>query len=345
MTLRTKASVGDRFLSEVSRTIDTALDRSIAFGYGNVGLVIRRRLAGWPADLPRMDGSSVLVTGAASGLGLAAARGFATLGATVYALARDELRAAEAVRAITDAVRGADAHPVTCDLADLDEIRTFAEAFASRHSRLDVLVNNAGVMPDERSESPNGHELMFATHVLAPIALSLILRGPLSASSPGRVINVSSGGMYGRRIPSGDLESRRVKYGPKKLYARTKREQVVVTEQVAQLLQNERIVVHAMHPGWADTEGVRHWMPSFRALTRPIIRTPEQGADTIVWLGAATEPAESTGRFWHDRRQRPTTYRLGARADGEPERAELWEHCRRALEAAGIATGAARIQS
>ena len=67
-----------------------------------------------------------------------------------------------------------------------------------------------------------------------------------------------------------------------------------------------------MHPGWADTAGVRNWMPVFRALTRPVIRTPEQGADTIVWLGGAPEAVETTGLFWHDRRPRPVTYLIGA---------------------------------
>jgi NAD(P)-dependent dehydrogenase (short-subunit alcohol dehydrogenase family) len=310
--------------------VDTLLDRTIAPGYGKPGLFVRRRLPDWPADPPRMDGAAVLVTGAASGLGLASAIGFARLGATVYAVARDKRRAGEAVAQIAPAVAGADARPESCDVSSLRAIRAFAEEFSAR---VDVLVNNAGVMPGERSRSPEGHELMFATHVLAPIALTTLL----AQSAPARVINVSSGGMYAESLPVDDWESARASYSPKRLYARTKREEVVITEFLAERLRSRGVVVHSMHPGWADTEGVRRWMPLFRAITGPIIRTPEQGADTIVWLGASPEPAESTGLFWHDRRSRPTHYRLGASPDSPADREALWRYCLDALARAGIA--------
>jgi dehydrogenase/reductase SDR family member 12 len=91
-----------------------------------------------------------------------------------------------------------------------------------------------------------------------------------------------------------------------------------------------------MHPGWADTEGVRRWMPVFRTITGPIIRTPAQGADTIVWLRAAAEPLADTGRFWHDRRPRPTHYRFGAPPVSDAEREALWRYCEAALARAGI---------
>ena len=91
--------------------------------------------------------------------------------------------------------------------------------------------------------------------------------------------------------------------------------------------------------GGPGTEGVQQWMPVFRKLTRPIIRTPDQGADTIVWLGAAPEPLGETGLFWHDRRPRPTHYRLGASLDSEADRQALWAYCVQALAAAGIDAG------
>ena len=124
--------------------LDTLLDRTIAPGYGKLGLVLRRRLPGWPADPPRMDGQVVLVTGAASGLGLAAAQGFASLGATVLAVARNEQRAKDAETALSGDVRG-----VACDVSSVAALRELAEGV----ERLDVLVNNAGVMPGERSRS------------------------------------------------------------------------------------------------------------------------------------------------------------------------------------------------
>jgi dehydrogenase/reductase SDR family member 12 len=317
--------------------IDTVLDRSIVLGYGRIGLGVRRRLPGWPADPPRIDGAVVLVTGAASGLGLAAAIGFARLGATVHALARDDRRAAESVARIAAQAPGGDVRAASCDVSSLEAIRVFAQQFVSTQPRLHVLVNNAGVMPAERTMSTDGHELMFATHVLAPMALTTLLAGSLTRSAPSRVINVSSGGMYAEPLPAGDWESERSEYSPKKLYARTKREEVELTGVIADRLRDRGVAVHAMHPGWSDTEGVRRWMPTFRAITQPIIRTPEQGADTVVWLGAAPEPIAQSGLFWHDRRPRPTHYRLGAPPDTESDRAALWVYCERALAGAGIA--------
>src|SRR5690348_16441988 len=120
--------------------VDTVLDRSIALGYGHVGLRVRRALPGWPADPPRMDGRVVLVTGAASGIGLAAAAGFARLGASVRALARDDARAAQAAAQVRLQVPGADVQPVACDLSSLAAVRDFVARFKAEEDRLDVLV-------------------------------------------------------------------------------------------------------------------------------------------------------------------------------------------------------------
>jgi dehydrogenase/reductase SDR family protein 12 len=321
----------------IATTIDTLLDRTIAPGYGSVGLELRRRLPGWPADPPRMDGKVALVTGAASGIGLATAIGFARLGASVRAVARTEARASDAVAQIEEAVPGAEATPVAADVSSLAQIRGLAERLSAEEEHLDVLVNNAGAMPEQRQHSAEGHELMFATHVLGPFALTILLGELLRRSAPARVINVSSGGMYTQRLPADDLESERTPYNSTKLYARTKREQVVITEMLAERLHSAGVYVHAMHPGWVDTHGVQQWLPRFRAITRPIIRTPEQGADTIVWLGGAPDAVSGNGRFWQDRRPRPTHYRLGASASTPQERRRLWDHCERALEASGTA--------
>lgn len=314
--------------------IDTALDRSVVLGYGNLGFQIRRRLPNWPADPPRMTGKVALVTGAGSGLGQAAAVGMARLGASVRVLGRDDDRAAEAARGVRDrAAAAGSAHgpigevlPVACDVSSLSGLREFTAAFTAWETRLDVLVNNAGVMPDERRLTADGVELTFATHVLAPWVLVAELAPLLRAAAPSRVINVTSGGQYGQQIPADDPESTGDKYGAKKFYARTKRQQVVLTEQWAGRLRADGVHVHVMHPGWADTKGVRQWLPVFRAATRPLVRTPGQGADTITWLAASPVATESTGLLWHDREPRPTTYRFGAGPDDHGARERLWNY-------------------
>ncbi|MFG3343494.1 SDR family NAD(P)-dependent oxidoreductase [Streptomyces sp. NPDC048018] len=312
----------------VTQVVDTVLDRSVALGYGRPGLRVRRRLPGWPADGDRMDGRVVLVTGAASGIGLAASVGFARLGAEVHVLARSEARAQEAAHRTRERLSGA-AGPVrtaVCDVSSLASMRDFARRFREELQRLDVLVNNAGVMPETRRHSPDGVELTFATHVLAPWVLIDELTPLLAAAAPSRVVNVVSGGQYGQALPAGDPESERDEYGPKKIYARTKRAELVITEQWAERLRAQDVHVHAMHPGWVDTKGVRTWMPVFRAATRPVIRDPGEGADTIVWLGSADEAIRTTGLFWHDRRPRPPTYAAGPGRDADATRTQLWQH-------------------
>src|ERR1700683_3150975 len=139
--------------TRTAELIDDALDRSVSLGYSNIGGQVRRRRPGWPSQLQRMDGKVVLATGAGSGIGLAAAAGFAQLGASVRALGRDDDRAAQAAAlACQQAGPGtADVRPVACDVSSLASLREFVRRFTGQEERLDVLVNNAGVMPDERT--------------------------------------------------------------------------------------------------------------------------------------------------------------------------------------------------
>jgi NAD(P)-dependent dehydrogenase (short-subunit alcohol dehydrogenase family) len=309
----------------VTNLIDDVLDRTVAPGYTNVGYRIRSR--GWDdGELARMDGKVVLVTGATSGLGAAAAEGFAKLGARVWLVARDRERA-EATRDRIVARSGSDAVEIgICDLSRPASIREFARDFQSRSERLDVLVNNAGVLTPERTLTDDGIEMTFATNVVGPFLLTELLLPTLRASVPARVINVSSGGMYTQKLRSDDLCMERDDFDGSIAYARTKRAEVILTEELARKLDGSGVVVHSMHPGWADTPGVRSSLPRFYRLMKPLLRTAEQGADTIVWLGAAEEPGASTGGFWHDRRQRPT-HLLPWTHESREERERLWAEC------------------
>ncbi len=142
--------------------------------------------------------------------------------------------------------------------------------------------------------------------MLGPHLLTRLLRERLIASAPARVIFVSSGGMYTRRLEIDDLQSRKGTFDGRVAYARSKRAEVVLAERWAEELAGTGVVVHAMHPGWADTPGIQTSIPTFRRVMRPLLRSPEQGADTIVWLAAAPEPGTVTGRFWSDRHERST---------------------------------------
>jgi NAD(P)-dependent dehydrogenase (short-subunit alcohol dehydrogenase family) len=311
--------------------LDRVLDRSIVGGYTNLGYVVRRRR--WQGD-PRpggLEGKRVLVTGAGSGLGEAAALGAARLGATVDLLGRSEDRVRPAIDRIGRTLRAegiaARLGPVGCDVSDLADVRRFASAYvaalADGDGRLDVVVHNAGTMPAERTESAQGHELTLATHVLGPVLMTELLLPALRRSASGaRVVLVASGGMYAQPLPVDDPEYSRERYRGAAAYARSKRIQVELTPLLAERWSGDGVSVHAMHPGWADTPGVASSLPLFRTLTRPLLRSPRQGADTITWL-AATDPAPPSGRFWHDRTARPTSYAGRARASAE-DRRRMW---------------------
>lgn len=306
----------------LAKLLDVALDRAL-IGYGNVGLLLRRHW--WPAD-PAPDslaGRTAIVTGARTGLGLATTIGLARLGAEVRMVVRDADRATPAAEEVHRTVPGAVVKLDECDVSVLDDVRRYA---AGLTGPVHLLVHNAGVMPTERAVNSDGNELMFATHVLGPHLLTDLLRDRLADCAPSRVIWVSSGGMYGQRLSLSDPQYERGEYKPTKGYARTKRMQVVLAELWAERLAANGISVHAMHPGWADTPGVATSLPTFRTITRPILRDPAQGADTVVWLAAASTPIVGTGRFWHDRAARPTHYLSRTRED-PAARQQLWQLC------------------
>jgi dehydrogenase/reductase SDR family protein 12 len=309
-------------------TLDRILDRSIVPGYTRIGYRVRSHW--WPADLPAgaLAGKTVAITGANSGLGKAAAAGAAELGAEVLMLCRSTERGEAARAEILERLPQARLHVLSCDVSDLAALPTVAGRVAELAPRLHALVHNAGVMPPTRSEAPDGHELTLATHVLGPHLLTDALRPCLAADGDARVVFVASGGMYTQPLRTDDLEYRRGAYSGSAAYARTKRMQVVLAERWASFLAGERITVHSMHPGWADTPGVQQSLPGFRKVTGPLLRSAEEGADTVVWLLGAGEAERSTGRFWHDRRPRPTSYAVVPRTRTTQAQArELWDYC------------------
>lgn len=304
--------------------LDTALDRTVAPGYTALGLAVRRRLPGWPAD-PRpgaLAGRDVAVTGATSGLGRATALGLAALGATVHLVVRDTARG-EVVAEEVRAASGGQARVWHCDVGDLDSVRACAAALLEADVPLHGLVHNAGALPAERTTSAQGHELTQALHVLGPVLLTERLRPALAAGS-ARVVLVTSGGMYTRPLPADDPEYTRGGYSGAVAYARSKRGQVELLPVLARRWVADDVTVHATHPGWARTPGIDASLPRFSRALRPVLRSDADGADTTLWV-LATEPAPPTGHLWHDRRQRPTSVLPSTRPrPGDVERYWDW---------------------
>ena len=301
----------------LAKAADTFLDRSVVLGYTTLGSNIRRLW--WPADPPpaAMAGKRVVVTGATAGIGEAMAESFARLGATVHLLGRDEnkvRRSASTIRNSVPDTAGGSVIEEVCDVSDLDAVRAWCADLSGRIGTLHGLVHNAGVMPKQRSETPQGHETQLACHVLGPQVMTQELLPLLRKARGASVVFVSSGGMYTAPLSAEDLESSKGEYDGVWVYARTKRMQVVLAAEWAKRLAGTGIRVESTHPGWVQTPGVAEALPTFRRLTGPLLRTPVDGADTAVWL-VATRPESGGGHFWHDRAQRPTTFGWQRRDD------------------------------
>lgn len=291
----------------VTGVLDAALDRSVVLGYSKIGSGLRRLW--WPADPApsSMAGKRVVVTGATSGLGEAMATSFAELGATVHLLGRNPDKVKRAAGVIRGAVPGSVVIDEVCDVGDLDAVRAWTDDLSERVDALHGLVHNAGAMPKRRGETPQGHELQLACHVLGPQVMTERLLPLLRNAGGASVVFVSSGGMYSAPLSTGDMESTRGEYDGVRVYAKTKRMQVVLADAWARRLATSDVRVESMHPGWARTPGVSEALPTFQKLTGPILRDAADGGDTAVWL-VATRPSSQSPHFWHDRAQRPTTF-------------------------------------
>lgn len=305
---------------------DTALEVSVVGSFSRIGLAARGHLLPeFTVGEPSARGQLAVVTGATSGLGLATATGLARRGMSVHFLARNPAKAKQAQQLIKAAAApGAEVSYGLADVEDLDSVRRFASDTGSAHERIDVLIHNAGAMHTRYQTGASGIELTVTGHVLAPFLLTHLLLPALATAAPARVITVSSGGMYTQRLDMASLVMPASGYHGATAYARAKRAQVTLNREWARRYAGTGVAFHAMHPGWADTPGVVSSLPRFHQLMKPILRSPQQGADTIEWLAAAPADELGSGKFWHDRRPR-SQYRLPRTRESGAAAAQLWD--------------------
>lgn len=269
-----------------------------------------------PIDVD-LSGRTVVITGATGGIGRAAAEELSQLGARLVLVSRTQAKLDNVAASLETESR-----TIQADLSLMREVRRVA-ALLEDEARVDVLINNVGVLLPERMVTDEGLEETLAVDLAGHFLLTNLLMPKLVESAPSRVINVTSGGMYSERIRPDDLQFEQGTYTGTAAYARAKRGQVILTEMWADRMAGTGVTFHAMHPGWARTEGVANSLPTFNLVMSPLLRTAEQGADTVVWLATAPEPAETTGRFWFDRREAPT-HMLESTRETQSEREALW---------------------
>jgi dehydrogenase/reductase SDR family protein 12 len=309
----------------VKALLDDAIEITVVGSFSRVGIALRRRLFGWTQPPPdALAGKTVLITGPTSGLGRAAAEGLAALGARIILVGRSPERLA-AVREELAAGGDVDRFPiVVADMGSLASVRAAVAQILKTEPRLDVVIDNAGTIYPERIEGPDGIEATLAILVVAPFVLVSGLL-PLLRRTPGsRVISVTSGGMYTQRLHLDDMQWDSEPFSGARAYARAKRAQTALIREWARRLPGEGVTFNAMHPGWADTPGLAETLPGFYSKMRPLLRTPAQGADTIVWL--ATDPGVGgvSGKLFLDRRPRPFD-RLPSTRLSAADRRRVWE--------------------
>lgn len=311
----------------MKNVVDRILEGSVVGSFSRLGYAVRSRSETW-TDVDSIDlrGRTIAVTGPTSGLGLAATIRLRRLGAEVILIARDAAKTTRIAEELGRVDAPGKIHSVIADMGDLDAVRA-AAASLRELGPIDVLVHNAGALLKERAITPQGLEATIASHVLGPFLLTSLIHDMVSS----RVITVASGGMYAAVLPDFSagqtLEMPISSYDGTRQYAIAKRAQVTLNEMWAERLTSPEFF--AMHPGWADTPGVQESLPLFRTVAKPLLRSVDQGADSIVWLAAALDLGVSSGSFVGDR-QRRAIHRLPTtrRADTPANRALLWSWCR-----------------
>lgn len=242
-----------------------------------------------------------MITGANSGIGLQTASDIAKKGGIIHMVCRNQEAATKARSEIITTTGNDKIHLHIVDLAKPREVVSWAQRFAAQHERLHALIHNAGCMVHERRVDEDGVETNFAVNTLAVHIITLTLMKLLQRSEDARVILVSSAGMLCVRLEPHDLMHASMEpFDGRLVYSQNKRQQVVMGLWYAQRFNN--VHFSSMHPGWADTPAVRSSLPQFYEMMKDNLRTPAQGADTVVWLAVSKAAVKHpSGLFYQDR--------------------------------------------
>ena len=267
-----------------------------------------------------ITGKVVLITGANSGIGRETTRVLTNMGAHVVMACRDEGRTEEAMEDIRCTTGCDDLEHIIADLSSLSQVRSLAKEFSSRHDRLDVLVNNAVIIPYTRQVSHDGYELQLAVNHLAPFLLTNLLLDVLKASAPSRIVNVSSGIHHRGRIDLDDLQAER-RYKPMQRYGTTKLANILFTRALTRRLEGTGVTANALSPGFISTNLSRDFGNFSKKMVNLMAGKVEKGARTPVMVVTSPDLSDVSGRYFRNMAERRPSDRALDDAMGE----RLWE--------------------
>lgn len=271
-----------------------------------------------------MEGKTVIITGANTGIGKAAAVAIASMGARVLITARNEHKGQEAVRDIRQAAGHDQVELFLADFARLDDVRQLAGDLDEATERIDVLINNAGIILTDRQVSADGYEMMVQVNHLAPFLLTNLLLDKLKASG-ARIVNTSSGAYpSGGALDFDDLMAEK-SYVAFPRYGRTKLMNILFTRELAKRLAGTGATTNCLHPGVVNTgfaaDGDTHgWFSTMIGLFRPFYRSPEKGAATTLYLATSPDVAKVSGEYFADKKKK----QLKPYARDDAAAARLW---------------------
>jgi NAD(P)-dependent dehydrogenase (short-subunit alcohol dehydrogenase family) len=270
-----------------------------------------------------LEGKICLITGATAGIGKETARGLAKLGATLVLAGRSPQKTETVAREIEAGGKGGKVDWLVADLSSMEEVRRAAQEFRQRHDRLDVLINNAGAIYMNRQESVDGLEKTFALNHLSYFLLTNLLLDIFKASTPARIVNVSSGANFSGRVKFDDLQLKKG-YSGWRAYSQSKLMNVLFTYELARRLEGSAVTANVLHPGFVATNfgrsngGLFNWI--FR-LAQVTALTPEKGAETSIYLASSPEVEGISGKYYDNKR---TVHSAAASYDQDAAK-RLWE--------------------
>ncbi len=254
-----------------------------------------------------MKGKICMITGANSGIGKATAKGLAKMNAKIVMICRNKERGELAQKEIIEETGNNNIDLLLYDLSSQEEIRKMVSEFTNKYQNLHVLINNAGVMLKKRTISVDGFEMNFAVHVLAPFLLTNLLLDVLKKSAPSRIINVTSAAHKRAKMDFDDLQSENKKYRLFTVYGTSKLGEMLFTYELSRNIEGTGVTVNAVHPGIVNTNLGRDQSKFSQWFARKFFKSPEEGAQTSIYLASSPEVEGITGNYFANKQPKESS--------------------------------------